>query len=61
MNPLTAQLGIQLMAAIAAVWNSKKPHRNQSKIKVKLKAPLIYQSKDKHYILMITSKLWACL
>ncbi|XP_010578650.1 PREDICTED: protein dopey-2 isoform X2 [Haliaeetus leucocephalus] len=34
MNPLTAQLGIQLMAAIAAVWNSKKPHRNQSKIKI---------------------------
>lgn len=25
------------MAAIAAVWNSKKPHRNQSKMKVKLK------------------------
>ncbi|NWQ74826.1 DOP2 protein, partial [Columbina picui] len=34
MNPLTAQLGIQLMAAIAAVWNSKKPHKNQSKIKI---------------------------
>ncbi|NXK54519.1 DOP2 protein, partial [Chauna torquata] len=33
-NPLTAQLGIQLMAAIAEVWNSKKPHRNQSKIKI---------------------------
>uniref|UniRef100_A0A8B9G7Y9 DOP1 leucine zipper like protein B n=1 Tax=Amazona collaria TaxID=241587 RepID=A0A8B9G7Y9_9PSIT len=33
-NPLTAQLGIQLMAAIAAVWNSKKPHRNQSKSKI---------------------------
>ncbi|KAM6314282.1 protein DOP1B isoform 2-T2 [Podargus strigoides] len=33
-NPLTAHLGIQLMAAIAAVWNSKKPHRNQSKIKI---------------------------
>ncbi|KAK2522036.1 protein dopey-2 isoform X2 [Columba livia] len=33
-NPLTAQLGIQLMAAIAAVWNSKKPHKNQSKIKI---------------------------
>ncbi|KAM6095999.1 protein DOP1B isoform 2-T3 [Chlamydotis macqueenii] len=33
-NPLTAQLGIQLMAAIAAVWNSKKPHRSQSKIKI---------------------------
>ncbi|NXF87127.1 DOP2 protein, partial [Eubucco bourcierii] len=34
MNPLTAQLGIQLMAAIAAVWNSKKPHRSQSKVKI---------------------------
>ncbi|NXT00800.1 DOP2 protein, partial [Jacana jacana] len=34
LNPLTAQLGIQLMAAIAAVWNSKKPHRSQSKIKI---------------------------
>ncbi|KFV71290.1 Protein dopey-2 [Dryobates pubescens] len=34
MNPLTPQLGIQLMAAIAAVWNSKKPRRNQSKIKI---------------------------
>ncbi|NWQ69304.1 DOP2 protein, partial [Neopipo cinnamomea] len=34
LNPLTAQLGIQLMAAIAAVWNSKKPHRNQSKTKI---------------------------
>ncbi|NWX86242.1 DOP2 protein, partial [Nothoprocta pentlandii] len=34
LNPLTAQLGIQLMAAIAAVWNSKKPHRNQSKMKI---------------------------
>ncbi|NXI38809.1 DOP2 protein, partial [Galbula dea] len=34
MNPLTAQLGIQLMAAVAAVWNGKKPHRNQSKIKI---------------------------
>uniref|UniRef100_A0A8C6JEK1 DOP2 protein n=1 Tax=Melopsittacus undulatus TaxID=13146 RepID=A0A8C6JEK1_MELUD len=33
-NPLTAQLGIQLMAAVAAVWNSKKPHRNQSKSKI---------------------------
>lgn len=47
MNPLTAQLGIQLMAAIAAVWNSKKPHRSQSKIKVKLKKgtltfPMLY-------------------
>ncbi|NWT05682.1 DOP2 protein, partial [Mionectes macconnelli] len=34
LNPLTAQLGMQLMAAIAAVWNSKKPHRNQSKTKI---------------------------
>ncbi|XP_057266045.1 protein dopey-2 isoform X2 [Pezoporus wallicus] len=33
-NPLTPQLGIQLMAAVAAVWNSKKPHRNQSKSKI---------------------------
>lgn len=37
LNPLTAQLGIQLMAATAAVWNSKKPHRSHSKTKVKLK------------------------
>ncbi|NXB98670.1 DOP2 protein, partial [Orthonyx spaldingii] len=34
LNPLTAQLGTQLMAAIAAVWNSKKPHRSQSKTKI---------------------------
>ncbi|NXF72355.1 DOP2 protein, partial [Sclerurus mexicanus] len=34
LNPLTAQLGIQLMAAVASVWNSKKPHRNQSKTKI---------------------------
>ncbi|XP_050188714.1 protein dopey-2 isoform X1 [Myiozetetes cayanensis] len=34
LNPLTAQLGMQLMAAIAAVWNSKKPHRSQSKTKI---------------------------
>ncbi|NXY62016.1 DOP2 protein, partial [Callaeas wilsoni] len=34
LNPLTAQLGIQLMAAIAAVWNSKKPHRSHSKTKI---------------------------
>ncbi|NWW72688.1 DOP2 protein, partial [Climacteris rufus] len=33
LNPLTAQLGMQLMAAIAAVWSSKKPHRSQSKTK----------------------------
>ncbi|NWI91123.1 DOP2 protein, partial [Pitta sordida] len=34
LNPLTAQLGLQLMAAMAAVWNSKKPHRSQSKTKI---------------------------
>ncbi|KAJ7427747.1 hypothetical protein WISP_04234 [Willisornis vidua] len=34
LNPLTAQLGVQLMAAIASVWNSKKPHRSQSKTKI---------------------------
>ncbi|NWH89141.1 DOP2 protein, partial [Aegithalos caudatus] len=34
LNPLTAQLGVQLMAAIAAVWNSKKPHRSHSKTKI---------------------------
>ncbi|NWX33966.1 DOP2 protein, partial [Notiomystis cincta] len=34
LNPLTAQLGIQLMAATAAVWNSKKPHRSHSKTKI---------------------------
>ncbi|NXU91370.1 DOP2 protein, partial [Xiphorhynchus elegans] len=34
LNPLTAQLGIQLMAAVASVWNSKKPHRSQSKTKI---------------------------
>ncbi|NXQ64829.1 DOP2 protein, partial [Anthoscopus minutus] len=34
LNPLTAQLGIQLMAAIAAVWNSKRPHRSHSKTKI---------------------------
>ncbi|NXP23460.1 DOP2 protein, partial [Scytalopus superciliaris] len=34
LNPLTAQLGMQLMAAIASVWNSKKPHRSQSKTKI---------------------------
>ncbi|NXO77391.1 DOP2 protein, partial [Sitta europaea] len=34
LNPLTAQFGIQLMAAIAAVWNSKKPHRSHSKTKI---------------------------
>uniref|UniRef100_A0A8D2PS69 DOP1 leucine zipper like protein B n=1 Tax=Zosterops lateralis melanops TaxID=1220523 RepID=A0A8D2PS69_ZOSLA len=34
LNPLTAQLGMQLMAAVAAVWNSKKPHRSHSKTKI---------------------------
>ncbi|NXI28831.1 DOP2 protein, partial [Sterrhoptilus dennistouni] len=34
LNPLAAQLGMQLMAAIAAVWNSKKPHRSHSKTKI---------------------------
>ncbi|XP_039910795.1 protein dopey-2 [Hirundo rustica] len=34
LNPLTAPLGVQLMAAIAAVWNSKKPHRSHSKTKI---------------------------
>ncbi|NXB00796.1 DOP2 protein, partial [Cnemophilus loriae] len=34
LNPLTAQLGVQLMAATAAVWNSKKPHRSHSKTKI---------------------------
>ncbi|KAI1241443.1 Protein dopey-2, partial [Lamprotornis superbus] len=34
LNPLTAHLGIQLMAAIAAVWNIKKPHRSHSKTKI---------------------------
>ncbi|XP_019380560.1 PREDICTED: protein dopey-2 isoform X3 [Gavialis gangeticus] len=34
LNPLTAQLGVQLMAAVAAVWNSKKTHKSQSKVKI---------------------------
>ncbi|NXB85355.1 DOP2 protein, partial [Vidua chalybeata] len=34
LNPLTAHLGIQLMAAVAAVWSSKKPHRSHSKTKI---------------------------
>ncbi|NWY93181.1 DOP2 protein, partial [Loxia curvirostra] len=34
LNPLTAHLGVQLMAATAAVWNSKKPHRSHSKTKI---------------------------
>ncbi|XP_039397774.1 protein dopey-2 isoform X2 [Mauremys reevesii] len=34
LNPLTPQLGVQLISAVAAVWNSKKAHKNQSKIKI---------------------------
>ncbi|NXN82228.1 DOP2 protein, partial [Bombycilla garrulus] len=34
LNPLTAQFGIQLMAAVASVWNSKKSHRSHSKTKI---------------------------
>uniref|UniRef100_A0A8C3QHE7 DOP1 leucine zipper like protein B n=1 Tax=Cyanoderma ruficeps TaxID=181631 RepID=A0A8C3QHE7_9PASS len=34
LNPLAAQLGMQLMAAVAVVWNSKKPHRSHSKTKI---------------------------
>uniref|UniRef100_A0A7M4FBB2 DOP1 leucine zipper like protein B n=1 Tax=Crocodylus porosus TaxID=8502 RepID=A0A7M4FBB2_CROPO len=34
LNPLTAQLGVQLMAAVAAVWSSKKTHKSQSKVKI---------------------------
>ncbi|XP_067401392.1 protein dopey-2 isoform X2 [Emydura macquarii macquarii] len=34
LNPLTPQLGVQLISAVAAVWNSKKAHKTQSKIKI---------------------------
>uniref|UniRef100_A0A8C3T447 Protein dopey-2 n=1 Tax=Chelydra serpentina TaxID=8475 RepID=A0A8C3T447_CHESE len=34
LNPLTPQLGVQLISAVAAVWNSKKAPKNQSKIKI---------------------------
>uniref|UniRef100_A0A8C8R702 DOP1 leucine zipper like protein B n=1 Tax=Pelusios castaneus TaxID=367368 RepID=A0A8C8R702_9SAUR len=36
LNPLTPQLGVQLISAVAAVWNSKKAHKNQSKTKILL-------------------------
>ncbi|XP_007423388.1 protein dopey-2 isoform X2 [Python bivittatus] len=32
LNPLTGQLGVQLIAAVAAVWSSKKPHKYQTKM-----------------------------
>ncbi|MBN3274071.1 DOP2 protein, partial [Polyodon spathula] len=34
LNPLTAQHGVQLMASVAAVWNSRKSHKSQSKNKI---------------------------
>ncbi|XP_054830579.1 protein dopey-2 isoform X2 [Eublepharis macularius] len=34
LNPLTGQLGVQLIAAVAAVWSSKKSHKHQSKTKI---------------------------
>uniref|UniRef100_A0A8D0H132 DOP1 leucine zipper like protein B n=1 Tax=Sphenodon punctatus TaxID=8508 RepID=A0A8D0H132_SPHPU len=34
LNPLTAQLGVQLIAAVAAVWNGKKGHKHKNKIKI---------------------------
>ncbi|XP_042313382.1 protein dopey-2 isoform X2 [Sceloporus undulatus] len=34
LNPLTGQLGMQLIASVAAVWNSKKSHKHQSKTKI---------------------------
>lgn len=34
LNPLTGQLGIQLIAAVATVWCSKKSHKHQSKTKL---------------------------
>ncbi|XP_075767752.1 protein DOP1B isoform X2 [Pelodiscus sinensis] len=34
LNPLTSQLGVQLISAVAAVWNSKKAHKDRSKIKI---------------------------
>ncbi|XP_061483688.1 protein dopey-2 isoform X2 [Rhineura floridana] len=34
LNPLTGQLGVQLIAAVAAVWNSKKSQKHQSKTKI---------------------------
>ncbi|KAK9402120.1 protein dopey-2 [Crotalus adamanteus] len=32
LNPLTGQLGVQLIAATAAVWSSKRPHKYQTKM-----------------------------
>nr|XP_056714730.1 protein dopey-2 [Euleptes europaea] len=34
LNPLTGQLGMQLIAAVAAVWSSKKSHKHHSKTKI---------------------------
>ncbi|XP_058042848.1 protein dopey-2 isoform X2 [Ahaetulla prasina] len=38
LNPLTGQLGVQLIAATAAVWSSKKPHKYQTKMPPKANA-----------------------
>ncbi|XP_026556320.1 protein dopey-2 isoform X2 [Pseudonaja textilis] len=35
LNPLTGQLGVQLIAATAAVWSSKKPYKYQTKMSPK--------------------------
>ncbi|XP_060626340.2 protein dopey-2 isoform X2 [Anolis sagrei] len=34
LNPLTGHLGVQLVAAVAAVWNSKKSHKHHNKTKI---------------------------
>ncbi|MGH0158870.1 UNVERIFIED_CONTAM: hypothetical protein FKN15_036763 [Acipenser sinensis] len=34
LTPLTAQHGVQLMASVAAVWNSRKSHKSQTKNKI---------------------------
>ncbi|XP_066474998.1 protein dopey-2 [Tiliqua scincoides] len=34
LNPLTGQLGVQLIAAVATVWSSKKTQKHQSKTKI---------------------------
>ncbi|KAJ7320563.1 hypothetical protein JRQ81_020074, partial [Phrynocephalus forsythii] len=34
LNPLTGQLGVQFIAAVAAVWNSKKSHKHDNKTKI---------------------------
>ncbi|XP_077198772.1 protein DOP1B [Paroedura picta] len=34
LNPLTGQLGMQLVSAVAAVWSSKKSHKHKSKTKI---------------------------